>query len=135
MRAHSVRIRSVDIGWHADVPPEPRIGATEADNWGGARTPEGLDVSLDDADHLVIGIAPGGFGTADLAPSRFRAARCDLRNFREKIGLRHTDRKAKIGLEGAARWHHIHLRAAADRANVQRHPRNEIARTLAHHSI
>src|SRR4051812_38607942 len=98
MRAHSVRGRAVDIGWHADVPPEPRIRATEAYDWGGARPPEGLDVSLDGADHPVMGVAPGRFGPADLAPSRFGVARCDLRNLREKIGLGHTDRQAKISL-------------------------------------
>ena len=113
---------TVDVGRHAVVAPQPRIGGAERDHGHRPPPPEADHRILQDLHHLAVGVRPVRqvVRRRQLLPGRLREPRYDRGNHGAHLVARHADRQADIGLDAAFARQHVHLQPARHAADVER---------------
>src|SRR5262245_17473596 len=111
---------AVDAGLNVAIAPEPRIGAAEAHDRLWPEAPQLLDVLLDDADDLAVGIHPRGQIAVGLLHRRVRKRLKDLADGSHHLFFADAKRQPDVHLKRGARGHHVDLDATLDGTDVER---------------
>src|SRR5262249_38943325 len=111
---------AVDASLNVAIAPEPRVGAAEAHDRLWPEAPQLLDVLLDDADDLAVGVHPRGQIAVGLLHRCIGERLKDLADGSHHLFFADAQRQPDVRLKRRARGHHVDLDAALDGADVER---------------